>query len=195
MQGITLELENIRQNALDLGPTSTSRQDPFLTIFKVDTKKIIPLVEDEDVKQACLLFLRSKKVEEINPRVLIKQLEEDIFPKVFGFSAKISEKTARKWLRYLGFEYKNINKGCYVDGHERNDVVCHRESFLNKMATFDHLMAKYSGEDMNEVTEPNLKENEKKHVLVVHNESCFQAHDGTKMGWLENGKTVLRKKG
>lgn len=63
------------------------------------------------------------------------------------------------------------------------------------MATFDHLMAKYSGEDMNEVTEPNLKENEKKHVLVVHDESCFQAHDGTKMGWLENDKTVLRKKG
>jgi len=46
----------------------------------------------------------------------------------------ISERTARNWLNRLGFEWKDVRKGVYVDGHEREEVVHYRqEVFLPEM--------------------------------------------------------------
>ena len=98
-------------------------------------RKVIPLIEDGDLRQKCLTFLRCQKVEQLNASVFVKQLQEVIFPEVFGFSATITEKTARNWLKDLGFEYTKITKGCYVDGHEREDVVAHRLQFLKRYGT------------------------------------------------------------
>ena len=43
-----------------------------------------------------------------------------------GFPRKISVETARNWLHKLGFEVLTAKKGCFVDGHERADVVEYR---------------------------------------------------------------------
>jgi len=45
---------------------------------------------------------------------------------------KISESTARRWLAKLGYELKEVKKGVYVDGHEREDVVAYRQKFLEQ---------------------------------------------------------------
>jgi len=50
-----------------------------------------------------------------------------------GFPRKISVETARNWLHKLGFEVLTAKKGCFVDGHERADVVEYRQKFLQKM--------------------------------------------------------------
>jgi len=55
-------------------------------------------------------------------------------------------------------------------------------------------MPTYEGENMDVIKEPVLESNEKKLILVVHDESIFQANDVSK-GWVEEGKTILRKKG
>ena len=39
-------------------------------------------------------------------------------------------------------------------------------------------MDQYVGEDMNTIIAPELSEEEKKIVLVTHDESCFNAHEG-----------------
>ena len=51
-----------------------------------------------------------------------------------GFPRKISVEMARKWMHDLGFEVVTKKKGTFVDGHEREDVVECRETFLRKMA-------------------------------------------------------------
>ena len=33
------------------------------------------------------------------------------------------EETVRNWLHLCGFNMKETKKGCYYDGHERDDVV------------------------------------------------------------------------
>jgi hypothetical protein len=43
------------------------------------------------------------------------------------FSGKIWNRTARRWLEKLGFSWRKIQKGVYVDGHERSDVVRYRQ--------------------------------------------------------------------
>ena len=42
----------------------------------------------------------------------------------------IAEPTACRWLAKLGYELKDIKKGIYVDGHEREDVVTYRKESL-----------------------------------------------------------------
>ena len=44
-----------------------------------------------------------------------------------------SKTTAHTWLKHMGFEFKQYQKGIYVDGHEREDVVAYRKEFLAKM--------------------------------------------------------------
>lgn len=39
----------------------------------------------------------------------------------------ISVRSARRWLHHLGFRPVSHKKGVYIDGHERDDVVKHRE--------------------------------------------------------------------
>ena len=56
-----------------------------------------------------------------------------------GFPRKISVETARKWMHELGFEVVTKKKGTFVDGHEREDVVQYRKTFLRKMAALGFL--------------------------------------------------------
>jgi hypothetical protein len=44
-----------------------------------------------------------------------------------------SKTTAHRWLKRMGFEFKQYHKGIYIDGHERADVVAYRKEFLAKM--------------------------------------------------------------
>ena len=56
-----------------------------------------------------------------------------------GFPRKIGLETARKWLHHLGFEVLTANKGIFIDGHERDDVVESRKLFLHKMVKLGFL--------------------------------------------------------
>ena len=65
----------------------------------------------------------------------MKEVNEQIIPSL-GLDLgkeKISESTARRWLLKLGYEMKECRKGMYVDGHERDDVVQYRKTFLKKV--------------------------------------------------------------
>jgi hypothetical protein len=43
--------------------------------------------------------------------------------------------TTWRWLRRLGFHYDNRKKSFFVDGHERPNVVCHRNDFCTNYLT------------------------------------------------------------
>lgn len=45
----------------------------------------------------------------------------------------IRSRTARKWLNRLGYKWKDVQKGFFFDGYEREDVVEYRRIFLEEM--------------------------------------------------------------
>jgi len=110
------------------------------------------------------------------------------------FSGKIRNRTARRWLEKLGFSWRKIQKGIYVDGHERSDVVRYRqEVFLpafNEIRPF--LVAWDEGGQM--IMPQNLPPGQKPLVLVTHDESTFNANDGKRRVWMKDGKQPLRPK-
>ncbi|RKF60350.1 hypothetical protein OnM2_051066 [Erysiphe neolycopersici] len=63
------------------------------------------------------------------------------------------------------------------------------------MEGYEKRMAKYEGTDMGEVIELALQPNEKKLVLVTHDESCFSSYDGKHTIWVDQDHKPLRPKG
>ena len=67
--------------------------------------------------------------------------------------------------------------------------------FLKEFEDLYRRMDKYEGSDMETVIPADLKPGEKKIVLLTHDESCFDSHDGKRSIWLEGEKKSLRPKG
>ena len=167
--------------------------------------KVLSLAEDEDFKEKCLVWLRSQKAENRSPMSLKKFIEEELFPKMTGnglLKTTIHEDTCRRYLLLWGFTFNEHHKNVYMDGHEREDVKKNRKEWSAFMMEVDKRMSKFeevdnengNGTDWKEI-EPQLHPGEKKVVQVTHDESCFHAHDGKKMMWLQDGEQILRKKG
>ena len=110
------------------------------------------------------------------------------------FSGKIRNRTARRWLEKLGFSWRKIQKGVYVDGHERSDVVRYRqEVFLPAFNEIRPYLVTWD-EEGQMIMPQNLPPGQKPLVLVTHDESTFNANDGKRQLWMEDGKQPLRPK-
>ena len=92
----------------------------------------------------------------------------------------------------LGWSHKRRQKGIYYDGHERPDVREARKVFLDAMQEFEKLMCKYSGDDCEIVTPPNLPAGQQELVLVVHDESTVYAYEAkmSRVGGLRRVKAL-----
>ena len=110
-------------------------------------------------------------------------------------STRIRARTARRWLKKMGFFYKDVKKGVYYDGHERQDVKEYRNKVFIpawKKASCRFLLFK---EDGSWETPPNLQPGEKPLVLITHDESTFNANDGKQRLWMKENEQPLRPKG
>ena len=87
------------------------------------------LLDDPDVKQVCLEYLRAQRAELIDGASFSQWVSSELH-KIEDLGllrpAVICERTARHWLHCLGFNHKEYQKGTYTDGHERPDVVQYR---------------------------------------------------------------------
>lgn len=106
----------------------------------------------------------------------------------------IRARTARHWLKKLGFDWEESKKGVYIDGHERQDVVDYRDNvFLPKF--FELLPKMVSWDEDGNMSIPELPNGERPVVLVTHDESAFNANDGRRRLWIKDGNQPLRPKG
>ncbi|KAG2743881.1 hypothetical protein P692DRAFT_201722673 [Suillus brevipes Sb2] len=154
------------------------------------------LLNNECIAQAVRHYLTVLADGEITPLLLMRQVNTVIIPSL-GLNLngqKISEGSARRWLAKLGYELKEVKKGVYVDGHEREDVVAYRKQFLEQFAANERFRRTYRDEDL-EPVEPTLGHGEKLHVPVMHNESIFCANELRRRVYVTKGKMPLRKKG
>lgn len=133
--------------------------------------------------------------EYLNLRESISALQETFTPNGNRRTKRIRARTARRWLRKLGFKYDTVKKGVFVDGHERADVVDYRQKvFLPKWREYQRRLVVFD-EDGNWSPPSTLLPGEKPLVLCTHDESTFNANDGKREVWMEEGKPPIRPKG
>ncbi|RPB23933.1 hypothetical protein L211DRAFT_838386, partial [Terfezia boudieri ATCC MYA-4762] len=134
-------------------------------------------------------------IKELRKIMDIFKVDSVLFHKLESKSKKsISERTARNWLNKLGFEFKDVRKGVYIDGHEREDVVRYRqEVFLPAMEKLFHSGLREWAEDGSLILK-EIPAGEKEKILVTHDESTFNANDGKRRMWIQNDAQPLRQK-
>src|SRR6266540_213054 len=123
-------------------------------------------------------------------------IEQEVFPSV-GIERKktISDNTARAWLKHFRWEFCVKRKDVYYDGHERPDVIEYRQDFLNEILKLEKWMLKPLDDNIMILEEPVLDVNEKRHILITHDESIFYANNRETTYWGPVGHQPLQKKG
>ncbi|KAF8148809.1 hypothetical protein B0H34DRAFT_198739 [Crassisporium funariophilum] len=129
----------------------------------------------------------------MKPHKLRRYVNEFLLPKM-KIEDTISKTTAVQWLKKLGFSLSRVQKGVYVDGHERPGVVEARKEMINYMYTSGLLFCyTYKGPDCIEIA-PTLPEGSKIHYPIFHDKTCVHANDLNNFVWLQEGEQPLRSK-
>lgn len=173
---------------LNTGSIPESRQGRFV--------KIRSLIADDDVQRILKAYIRAESSNALTSCSLASWVKENLHQKTnLANPVIISEKTAQRWLKYLGLTYGRYTPGLYTDGHERPDVVRYRELFLERFELYEKRMIQYEGDFMEFPIPPSLPTGERPLVLVTHDESCFSSHDGRDFVWLDEENRPIRPKG
>lgn len=112
----------------------------------------------------------------------------------------IRSRTARRWLHKLGFEYKDVKKDVFVDGHKRSDVVENRQNFLKRMEDLQSYLVEFESDGTMKAKEyPSdctVGGRQRRPVIIItHDECTFSANDGKQRAWTRQKETFLRPKG
>ena len=114
------------------------------------------------------------------------------------FPRSISLRTAVRWLHLLGFKPVSHKNGIYIDGHEREDVVKYRREYLKFMEAYesDH-MPRPRCSDEEPLTPPTTQtteQNDRKLVLIYHDESIFNVNEAQTWMWGTADKPAILPK-
>jgi hypothetical protein len=169
----------------------------------------------EEVTSQTLSAAFGEILKEVENATEVEKLVEETFERVRdeevertekGYTRKesLQARTAREWLNKMGYRWKSIKKGIYIDGHEREDVVQYRSKFLDRwyeMQPYVREWEEVKEEVEGEVRVTGLRKKEKtilnatEIILVTHDESTFSANDGRRSCWVKEGESILRPKG
>ena len=139
-------------------------------------------------------------VEEINQSIQSVGIQDAEDPVRYRKKSGIRSRTARKWLNKLGYNWQEVKKGVFIDGHEREDVVADRAKFLHKMKELEPYLVEFdSSGQILEKTYPDDCQvggsQQRPTILITYDESIFSANDGKKRAWVKESNTFLRPKG
>src|SRR4029077_6050341 len=118
-----------------------------------------------------------------------------------GRRTAITSRTARKWLQNrLGYSWKDIKKGVFFDGHERDDVVQYRKEFLEVIKNLLLYMAEFNADGSMKAkmypSDCTVGGPDRRPVIfITHDESIFSANDGRHQAWISKYGTFKRPKG
>ena len=102
-------------------------------------------------------------------------------------SVEVCASTASGWLHNMGFSYRQFSKGLYFDGHERNNVVKKRTSYLEMTdEIYCHRMYVSHSPAPNPLSHPITR--------VFHDESTFYANVDQSFHWSDGTKQALKQK-
>ena len=171
----------------------TSNYDPqFLPLTNYGRFNTQAL-QDEDLSNRIQLHLQelAKKYQHIRAQDIVNFVSSPEMQGCMGTKrSTISVYTARRWLKAHEWRYRELGKGMYKDGHEREDVVEYRAGFLKRFAEYEHRMELYD-RDGATVKEPDLLPGEKQLRLYTHDESTFYANDRRKTKWTHKDEDMV----
>lgn len=138
-----------------------------------------------------------------NPAEVMETIEAAINAEETGASIEgptIQTRTIRRWLHRLGFDWREVKKGVFVDGHERPDVIQYRQEFVSTIRQLLPYFVEFNADGtMKEKSYPPDcsvgGQGQKPIIAITHDESVFSANDGRRYAWNETGKSFLRPKG
>lgn len=108
----------------------------------------------------------------------------------------ITGRTASRWLLKLGFKWKEVKKGVYNDGHERDDVVGYRkEVFLPFLKSVESRLMEWDENLIPIPTQLVLDGDIEALIIVTHDKYTFNANDGKRFVWTHEEHNPIRKKG
>ena len=96
----------------------------------------------------------------------------------------------------MGYKWKEVQKGVFIDGHEHEDIVEYRKTFLEEMRLLLPYFVEFSEDgsilekdypDDCAVGEPDRRPI----IMITHDENIFLANDGRRKVWTFNGQAVL----
>ncbi|KAJ7586334.1 hypothetical protein C8J56DRAFT_891253 [Mycena floridula] len=130
----------------------------------------------------------------MRPAKMRRYVNDFLFPKL-NIVGKICESSAIRWLKKLGFRLSRVQKGVYVDGHERKDVVKARDALINYLETqVLPFCYEYVETDCSKEVPPDLPPGGKIHYPIFHDETCVHANDQANFVWMRKGEQPLRDK-
>ena len=125
---------------------------------------------------------------------MLKFVNKTAIPEVLGVPGSVGQTTLWRFMHEWGFKFRRASKDIYYDGHEREDVVAYHKLWSKRMVEYKKCMEVYQVDCVENVIQPSLIPDEKKLVLVTHDESTFYANDGKQQLWLGEGEIILRNK-
>ncbi|TRM64643.1 hypothetical protein BD626DRAFT_400807, partial [Schizophyllum amplum] len=160
-----------------------------LTREFINDRKVLPInlygswkvsmMADEDLAEDVRLFLQSLG-KDITAQKLADYLNQPDVQLKHGINRRIPLSTAASYLIELGYRFTCSKKGMYTDGHERPDVVYHRDSvYLPRLAELQQRSYHYTNDgtlQMDHVEGTRV-------VIWYHDESIFYAHDRRQKAW------------
>lgn len=110
-------------------------------------------------------------------------MRDYVNPEGIQTSIEIKSRTAQNWFHRLGFEYKDIKKDVFVDGHEQSDVVEDRENFLKMMKDLEPYLVEFKEDgSMKAKSYPDDcavgRDIRRPVIVITHDECTFSANDG-----------------
>lgn len=178
-------------------------------------------LDNEELEHAICLHLQGLGLH-IRALDIVEYLAEPDVQQRFGLKKTVALSTAQGWMHRLGYRWKKVPNGQYIDGHEREDVVHYRQDvFLPAVQRYLPTLQQWTKDGTPSVdpspTQPSLLHTATPHnsvqvdtvsnqpepdppprrtVFWWHDESTFYANDRRKVRWVhEKEKAVPRAKG
>ena len=105
----------------------------------------------------------------------------------------LTASAAVAWLKKLGFEWKEVRKGVYIDGHEKPEVIFEQQQcFLPQWKEFEKRMPKWLPSGQIDTTP--LLAGQRLLIRVAHDECTFHSNDGVHHRWIHKDKHLIRNR-
>ena len=146
------------------------------------------VLEDEEVLQEIQGKLAEKaksgfiKAQDVCDIVASENVQT-LFSRLGVHKPGISLSTAQRWLAKMNWHYKEMKKGMYIDGHERDDVVAYRHMFVHRWADYEAHFQFWDDNGIPLVAHPGHSSDSHHHILVTHDKSVFFQNDERKTSW------------
>ncbi len=102
------------------------------------------------------------------------------------YEVDVCKTTVGVCLHEMGLSYQQHTKEVYFDGHERDDVVASRRSYLNTLQSYENRMWVYTSHCPDPAIHPIIR--------VYHDESTYYSNSDQSFHWTDGTKQILKQK-